>query len=371
MKNVCHMTSAHQTADVRIFHKECVSLANAGYEVFLVGRGESREDSGVHVIGVGEPSGGRFARMTTFARRVYEAALALDADIYHFHDPELLPYGLKLKRHGKKVIFDSHESYRLQIVEKSYLGIFRKPVAWLYKRYEEYITRKIDAVVVVTQKMRELFMNGSAKTVVLANYPILRKQAIPIDRKEKNSKSADEPLVIYAGSLTESRGISNLARAINMCNARLALCGNFSDEQYQEKVLGLSDKIDYYGKLPYKAVEELYSKCAIGMCTHLKIGQYATADTMGTKVYEYMDAGLPVILTDQYYNVDMVRKYQFGICVDPDDPKAIANAIRYLLEHPEEARKMGENGQRTVRQTLSWNIEEQKLLELYEDVVHE
>ena len=63
MIKVCHMTSAHAPGDVRIFHKECVSLAKAGYQVYLVQRGESFEASGVHVIGVGQPSGGRLTRM--------------------------------------------------------------------------------------------------------------------------------------------------------------------------------------------------------------------------------------------------------------------------------------------------------------------
>ena len=85
MIKVCHMTSAHAPGDVRIFHKECVSLGKAGYQVYLVQRGESYEASGVHVIGVGQPSGGRLTRMTAFSKKVYETARALDADIYHFH----------------------------------------------------------------------------------------------------------------------------------------------------------------------------------------------------------------------------------------------------------------------------------------------
>ena len=65
MVKVCHMTSAHGPGDTRIFHKECVSLAAVGYEVYLVERGESYEMSGVHVIGIGQPSG---SRLTTVAQ---------------------------------------------------------------------------------------------------------------------------------------------------------------------------------------------------------------------------------------------------------------------------------------------------------------
>ena len=87
MIRVCHMTSVHPAEDVRIFQKECVSLAKAGYDVYLVERGESCEKNGVHIVGVGEIPAGRLKRMTEGAKKVYEAAKAVDADIYHLHDP--------------------------------------------------------------------------------------------------------------------------------------------------------------------------------------------------------------------------------------------------------------------------------------------
>ena len=112
------MTRAHRINDTRIFHKECVPLAKAGYEVYLVANGESYDKDGVHVRGIGEPPSSRMKRMTKTVKKIYKAAVEIDADVYHFHDPELLPYGLKLKRRGKKVIFDSHEDYLSTLSEK-------------------------------------------------------------------------------------------------------------------------------------------------------------------------------------------------------------------------------------------------------------
>ena len=148
MIKVCHMTSVHGEEDVRIFHKECVSLAKAGYDTYLVERGESREKNGVHIIGVGELPKSRRKRMTEGAKRVYEAARAVDADIYHLHDPELLPYGLKLKKAGKKVIFDSHEKYTDQIRNKRYFPAWcRSLIAESYGIYERHVLGKIDGLV--------------------------------------------------------------------------------------------------------------------------------------------------------------------------------------------------------------------------------
>ena len=99
-KKICHMTSAHGVEDVRIFHKECVSLAEEGYEVYLVERGKSYEKNSVQIVGVGEMPAARRKRMIEGTKKVYRAAVELDCDLYHIHDPELLPYALKLKKKG-------------------------------------------------------------------------------------------------------------------------------------------------------------------------------------------------------------------------------------------------------------------------------
>ena len=101
---VCHLTSAHDSYDTRIFQKECISLAErGGLEVFLVAPGKSRREKGVTVIGVGDKPENRLKRMTTFTHEVYKAAVSVNAELYHFHDPELLPIGMKLKKDGKIV----------------------------------------------------------------------------------------------------------------------------------------------------------------------------------------------------------------------------------------------------------------------------
>ena len=175
MIRVCHMTSVHPAEDVRIFHKECVSLAEAGYEVYLVEQGESSEKNGVHIVGVGQCSGGQLARMTSFAKKVYEAALAVDADVYHFHDPELLPYGLKLKRRGKKVIFDSHEKYTEQLKNKPYLPVWvTVPIAWCYGIYERFVLKQIDAVIFpCTMNGKNPFEKQCKRVAIISNTAIL------------------------------------------------------------------------------------------------------------------------------------------------------------------------------------------------------
>ena len=82
-----------------------------------------------------------------------------------------------------------------------------------------------------------------------------------------------------------------------------------------------------------------------------------------------MSMGLPVILTRSPYNESVIGEYGFGICVDPENIDEFAEAIRYLLKHPDVARSMGENGRKAVKQTFNWDAESEKLLDLYRSLM--
>ena len=368
---ICHMTSAHSQGDTRIFVKECSSLAKAGYEVYLVIRGESGFQNGVHIVGVGQPTGGRIFRMTSFARRVYEAALKLDADIYHFHDPELLPYGLKLHRKGKKVVFDSHEIYPAQIRTKQYLPrLLRGAIAFLYQKYEQYVCDRIDGLIYpCTLTGKENDHTPCRHMALINNVPILEEL---YDRYNADAHK-EERSICYIGSLTRERGISNLVCAAEKADCTLYLAGDFSTPEYKEEVLSAPNAahIQYVGKLNRDEVRELLMRMQIGMVTLRNIGQYHAGNNLATKTYEYVSLGIPVIQNHSAYNDRVMEKYRYGIAVDPDDIDEIANAIQYLLDHPEEAKQMGLNGRKAVREEFNWGVEEEKLRKLYQDILGE
>lgn len=358
---ICHMTSAHNQKDVRIFYKECTSLAKAGYEVYLVTCGESCDINNVHIVGIGDVPVNRFNRMTSGARKVYKKALELNCDVYHFHDPELLPYGLKLKRKGKKVVFDSHENTVEQIKEKEWIPNFARKVLYtLFDRYQKYVCRKIDAIISVTPHICDYFKEINPATYMITNYPIIE----PLPKSNARLRR-----LCFAGGISEQWCHRDVICAIeNIDDCEYVLCGKGEGEYFDGlKSLPGWEKVSFKGLVSHDDINKILSTCQVGISI-LKYNNNTAfkKGTLGnTKIFEEMMAGLPVVCTDFLLWREFVDKYNCGICVNPQNVDEIADAIRYMLDNPKEARRMGDNGRRAVVEEFNWSTEEKKLIELY------
>lgn len=351
---VCHFTSAHDAYDDRIYLKECISLKKAGYDVFLVAKGENAAEGGVQIAGCGMP-GNRFGRIFLFSRKVYKRALQADAYIYHFHDPELLPYALKLKRKGKKVIFDSHEDIPSQILDKEWIPFFlRRIISKSYKAYESYAVRRIDAVVAATPYIAEQFKGRAKRVEVVNNYPKLDDIVFhdrPFAERER--------IVCYAGGISEQRGEEVMLEAVKDLDATLILAGE------HEKIK--TGQVVYTGKLNREQVNELYGRSMAGMVTLLPMANYIYSQPI--KMFEYMAAGLPFVASDFPLWKSIVEENGCGICVDCGKTDEVRAAIRQLLDDPSKAQEMGRNGRKAVENKYNWSVEEEKLISLYRDLL--
>lgn len=366
MIKVCHFTSVHPRYDIRVFRKECVSLVNAGYDVTLVVNDELDNETcqGVKIISTGYKAKSRIDRIVHSGAKVFELAKKVDADIYCFHDPELLRFAKKLKKQGKKVIFDSHEFYALQILTKEYIPVYlRRIISKVYQMIERHSLKYVDAVLTpCTIDGRNYFEGKAEQTVFISNVP--RSEDLAVDESCSVEK---KDIVCYTGSLSYERGIFHLIKAVAKTNAKLVLAGKYSSDEFKKTVESLNEykAVDYRGYLDKHEIAKLYQSAKIGVSTLLDVGQYSHIDTMATKVYEYMALGIPVIISDTPYIRSVLGMYRFGIAVKPDDTDSIANAIEYLLNNPDVASKMGHEGRKAVSEKYSWEIEERILLNLY------
>ena len=363
---VCHVSSAHKNDDLRILKKECTSLVEEGYDVCYVARGVSFDYMGVKIIGAGYPKKGLLNRSVYFSKKVYKVAKSENCDIYHLHDPELLRFALKLKRAGKLVIFDSHECYGLQISEKQYIPrFFRAILKNIYTKWESRICRQIDAVIsVCTIDGRSFFEGRSKLECHVPNYPFFSEA---IEMHDDSAFLSHEFTAIYVGALTDSRGITQLIQACDLAAVHLVLCGSFNTFEFEARIKAMPEYscVEYLGELSHDITMDEIGKASIGMLTLLDHGQYFHADTFATKVLEYMEKGIPVIVPNTKFYLEQNNIYNFGICVDTQDFRNIAKAIIHLKNNPELARKMGRNGYALVKDELNWDNAKHEIIELY------
>jgi len=370
---VCHITTVHSPFDGRIFHKECKTLAKAGYDVFLIAQHDREEIvDEVHIVHLPKAKN-RFQRMLFLPFNALKIALKLKADIYHFHDPELLPIGVLLKLFtGKKIIYDVHEDYSKQILSKHYIPkAVRKEIAYLVKMLEYISSMFFEGIVTATDDILKNF-SYHKRAISVRNFPIIGNFSNTI-RIDNDSKDVFN--LIYVGGLTEIRGIVQMVQALELVNSnkevKLILCGKFELPDLEVKVRDLEGfgKVEYLGWVDSKKIPEILAKADAGLvCLH-PISNYITG--LPVKLFEYMFAKLPVIASNFPLWKEIVEGNNCGICVNPLDPEEIAEAIRYLIEHPDEARKMGENGRRAVLEKYNWEKESEKLLRLYEELLND
>ncbi|MBQ9472930.1 MAG: glycosyltransferase family 4 protein [Bacteroidales bacterium] len=362
MIRVCHLTSVHDENDTRIFLKECVSLSRNGYEVFFVVAGaQSHVVDWVNIVGV-KKIGNRLMRIVRAWRPVYEAAVAIDAQIYHIHDPELLKAAVRLRLRGKTVVYDSHEDLPRQILAKPWIPSGLRPLlSRVVERVENARARKMSAIVTATPHIKERFeqLLPSDRVCAVGNFPIL-DEIKPRDNWDSRPVAA-----CYIGGIFRERGIEEMVCAAGNANIPLLLAGTFAPPSLLGEMQRLDGwkNVDYRGFLDRRQVDELLADSMMGLLLLHPLPSYK--DSLPIKLFEYMAAGIPVVCSDFPLWRGIVEDCHCGLCVDPLDAKAVASAVRQLASDRELAHLMGQRGRAAVENKYSWKSQEKILLDLY------
>lgn len=355
---VCHVTSVHRPLDGRIFERECTSLAQR-YDVFLIAPNiEDCEKNGVHVRGVNLPKS-RFKRMKSL-NRVLKRMIEVNADVYHFHDPELIPIGLKIKKRGKKIVFDSHENIPTQIRAKSYIP-FRNIVSRIYEYYERISFRKYDALVSVTPEIVVRLKTINKNTYMLTNFPLCK--AMPNSRTWQRK-------IGFAGLVQPQWKIHVILEAIKDLDVIFEVAGLMPDNYKRELETHQAwSKVNYHGVISHGEVYSMLQTCTIGMAvstdSNPNIGMKKGSIGV-TKLFEYMGLGIPVIASDLTSWKPIIEGNKCGCCVNCNDVDAIKKCISTLLDNLEKAKVWGDNGRKIAEKSYSWESQEAILFEMYD-----
>lgn len=363
---VVHLSSSHHAVDTRILHKECRSLAKAGYDVTLVAQHErDAVIGGVKIKALPNPTS-KLQRWTAAVLRAYREAARLDPDVYHFHDPELIPVAVWLSLRGKRVIYDAHEDLPSTFHYKYYLpGFARKTLGWLAGRIEKFAVKRFAGVVAATPTIAKRLHSRNPNTVVVRNFPLLEEFARGPDLPWNDRP----PLIVYVGGIAPERGFREAVRAMSLLpqrlNARLAVAGRCTPAQREEFArLAGSQCTDLLGFLDRSEVVALLSRARVGLVPLHRTPNFLNA--LPIKLFEYMSAGVPVVASDFPLWRQIVEGNGCGLLlVDSLNCKSIALAIEYLLTHPKEAQQMGTRGRVAIERYYNWEAEEHQLLAFY------
>jgi glycosyltransferase involved in cell wall biosynthesis len=345
----------------------------AGYEVHLIAQGsgtEAYQEKGVIIHPLSE-SLTRRDRYTR-ASRIAQLAVNLKPDLFHVHEPDLL--GSVVSRAGSRpVVYDVHESYLDMLAEISWIPTWLRPlvkVAW--DQWERRLVRRCAGVVTVTETIANRYKSLNKNVCVVSNYPEWQPTT------ELPSVQRDGMTCVMAGSITPSRGLPQIFRALALLkqrgrNVRLALAGTILSDDYltslwdEAERLGVRQQVEYHGILSKEEALRFQKKADIGLVTYQPL--LYCINSLPNKLVECMALGLPVVCSDFPNYREIAEKTGAGIVVDPTKPEQIADAIESLIENPALAKQMGEAGKRAVRERFNWSVERDKLLRLYQDIL--
>ena len=366
---VCLATTVHSPFDVRIFHKECISLVRAGYEVHLIACHDRDEVvQGVHIHALRSPSN-RILRMFLWPILVCRVLLRIRPRprICHFYDPELLPLAMILRLMGMSVILALHEDVYGQILTKYWIPApIRFPVACAYRIVETFCTMSVG---IIESDMIEGRFRQPKQSV--RNLPIIGGRRVA---PRALGAFTGKPVLIYAGGIVVNRGAFDMLHlAIELrdrgIDFEMQIVGGVSSPELFEDMRkfvsaqGLSEFITMTGKVPFPESLRLISEATIGLSLLHSIPNYMYA--LPTKILEYMIYGLPVVASNLPCSAAYVRSCNAGVLVPPGEPEQAAAVITELLADPGRMLEYSTNGQESIARGLNWEAESELLLRFY------
>lgn len=363
-------SSVHPWNDTRVFYKEAVSLARKGFNVKLcaVGNGVKYDGSVDNLIVENLPKVKRVVRPIIWTR-LFIKAFRENADVYHFHDPELLVVGFLLKKFTRsKVIYDMHEDFPAAIKSKAWIpGRIRNSLSNIVAYLEKFFIRRCDAVIYAEKYYKKNYKDINILKEDILNYPLENSILI-------KSSNENVPNIIYAGAISKNRGLFEMLKVANELKKRnvffkMTLIGEFSDSLMEETITfvksnNLYEVVELPGRLPLQKVCEYYGKSTIGLAILHPEKNYL--QSLPTKIFEYMSFGMPFVASNFPDWKELIEKNKCGIVVDPFNIEQITDALHEILNKKELCIKFGENGYKAYCEQFNWIIEERKLIKLYE-----
>lgn len=373
---VCHFSSVHSIHDTRVFSRECVSLAKY-FDVTLIAIGNfSGQKQGVRIIGIplAKTKLERFFG-TTF--KVFVSAIKTEADIFHIHDAEMLPFALVLGLLGKNVVYDIHENTKQDILLKPWLKQdLKAKAARMYDALLKFSSRFVHYIpVVANDQFLPIFHVKHKQYTVIQNFA---------DVDEMRKYKVEDRLILpnnhifYVGMIKDmyydfnvlieavhqlkQKGFIVFVHAVGYFGANVK--HDFEDNKYWHEV---KEQIHFYGKLSMDSAYKISMQCKLGIC--LKNQPEEILVSHERKFFEYMAVALPSVFCQSKIYKDINDKYKIGEAIDLKSAEQMALAIQIILSNEDEYRLMQANCIKASEEKYNWKSQENLLVNLYESLI--
>ena len=360
--------------DERVLYRMALTLKNYDYDSSIIATfdkddtkiKEQTNNLNLQLVGLGKRNSNLKDRLSHLLQLAI-VAFKSKYRVIQFHDPDLLLIAPILKLLGKRVVYDVHDDYEANILvrtnEKPLFGWLVSKLWWFFERN---ISKVFDGIVVADRHLAAKF--EGLNPVILGNFPRLYFTAVADTSTETTFN------IIYVGGVDRRRGIDKLLDALELLpydDIRFHVVGECRDKMLLER-LKSNPRVVCLGRVAWTDLHKYYTRAHVGIAFYQPIPSFLYyPGENSVKIIEYMAAGIPVICSDFPGLKTFVEDAGYGLTVQPDNPPAISEKIKFLYEHSDARKQMGQNGRRAFETEYNWEKHEGKLIALYMRILEE
>lgn len=371
------VTSIHPDFDARIW-RHAKLLSSSGHVVHLVAPWEVEAGLGRDGV-IFHP----FKKAQSRASRVLNVPMQLlptlwrilgEVDVVHFHDIDLLPWMTFLAL-LKPVVYDVHENYPDEMLVREWIPpLLRRPLAWSVRWGQWVCARVIRNIVLVAPSQEPDFGSRGIRKTFIYNYA---SRAL-ID-SAKSDLTLREPKVVFIGAHHENNGswlLLDIAERLQALGSRVRIMttGRFFDEKIRLQFTQEIEKrslcnIDLVPTVKPPQIMDILNQATIAISPNLRVPQQIKG--IHTKIFEYMAAGLPIVISDLPHQVEVVEGNQAGLMAQPEDVDSFVEALLRLAGDPALACALGRSGQQAYIDHYSYESQLPSIVKFYEALLLE
>lgn len=376
-KQIYIVTSSHLANDIRVFQKEALSIQKLKNIklYYMVPHAIEEEIQGVKILPV-SLNRAKYQRLIINPFVIFFRLLFRKVNVIHFHDPELMPFILLLQllKNRVKVVYDIHEDLEGLVRNRNWIPLKkenRNLIAGIAAKYERFFVKRFHTVIAADHVIASRCIAVNTNTIVLENFP-KSEEYIHNSREQ----APEEFIKISSfGGLSNARCIETIISAIEILSeAHKVKCivgGSIASQELFTKLQNSKAwaHVEYIGKVDRE-------RMAKEICTsHLSFVMFSDSPNhyqiRSNRFYETLSFGVPVICSDFPEWKQFMEQHNCGFACNPNNAMEVASSIEQIIMNPSLRSSLGDNGRNVVLNKYNWEIEEKKLINLYNNLLKE